>query len=253
MTSRYTYGDTDLAAERLELLGRLFEPSSRSFLSATVADPPSIAVDLGSGPGKTTALIKDATGAERVIGIDRSWRFVRLGRVSTGLPFIVGDVLSNELPVRSASMVYARLVIAHTRDPSAVVQGWTRVLEPHGRVLVDDLESIEADEVFHTYLEDVALAVVRAAGGKLFVGPQLHAAPDPEGLARVHDQVVEITPPVADTARMFGMNLRVLTETDQIPARPVLAEALHTIATGEVESAPVRWKFRQMAWERSTS
>ena len=71
------------------------------------------------------------------------------------------------------------------------------------------------------------------------------------GLVRVHDAVAAIEPPVADTARVFEMNLRVLTERGEVAPEPALGAALAAIARGERAAAPVRWRFRQIAWERS--
>ena len=70
---------------------------------------------------------------------------------------------------------------------------WATILTIGGRVLVDDLETIETTKAFRSYLDDVALAVVRAQGGALFVGPaaargRRSRRPGP----RVHDEVVAV-------------------------------------------------------------
>ncbi|MDP9185644.1 MAG: hypothetical protein M3O29_08260, partial [Actinomycetota bacterium] len=146
----------------------------------------------------------------------------------------------------------ARLLLAHLVDPSDAVARWSTILTIGGRSLIDDLEAIETDdEVFRAYLDDVALAVVRAQGGALFVGPMLHAADDPAGLTRTHDTVTTFAPPAGDTARVFAMNLRVLTDRGEVDARPSLAAALDAIAAGERPGTPVRWHVRQIAWERT--
>src|SRR6266436_2669560 len=61
----YTFGDTDIAARRLELLAHVFEHSTRAFLREAPAArlglaqnlAQKIAIDLGCGPGFTTHLI----------------------------------------------------------------------------------------------------------------------------------------------------------------------------------------------------
>ena len=251
MRPRYTYGDSELAGDRLELVARLFEPTSAAFLRMAVAEPPPLALDLGCGPGLTTALIHRTTGAGQTVGLDRSHTFARRARATAGLGFFVADVVDAGLPCRSPSLIYARLLAAHLSDPSGAIGRWATTLVPEGRVLVDDLESIEADGVFRSYLDDVALAVIRAQGGMLFVGPALHAATDPPGLARVHDEVAPVTPAPAETARVFAMNLAVLTENRELRPRPDLATELEAIAAGERSCDPVRWRFRQIAWERT--
>ena len=251
MRPRYTYGDSELAGDRLELVARLFEPTSAAFLRAAVAEAPPLALDLGCGPGLTTTLLHRTTGAGQTVGLDRSHAFARRARASAGLGFVVAEVVDAGLPCRSAALIYARLLVAHLPDPAATIARWATSLVPQGRVLVDDLESIEADGVFRTYLDDVALAVIRAHGGTLFVGPGLHAAADPPGLARVHDEVASVTPAPAETARVFAMNLAVLTGNGAVRPRPDLAHELAAIAEGEHSCEPVRWRFRQIAWERT--
>ena len=57
-------------------------------------------------------------------------------------------------------------------------------------------------------------------------------------------------PPVASTARMFGMNLRVLAGAGDIDPRPDLEEGLGSLASGEASGDQVVWRMRQIAFER---
>jgi SAM-dependent methyltransferase len=249
--ARYTYGDSSLAGDRLELVAELFEATSRSFL-VEAGGTPTVAVDLGSGPGATTRLVADATGARLVIGVERSPAFARRAAEQGRARLVVADVAALHLPIRAADLVYARLLLAHLADPAVAVARWSTILTIGGRVLVDDLERIETDDdVFRTYLDDVALAVVRAQGGALFVGPILHAASDPAGLRRVHDAVATFAPPADATARVFAMNLEVLTQRGEVAPRPELGAELAAIADGRRPAEPVRWQVRQLAWERT--
>jgi SAM-dependent methyltransferase len=251
--ARYTYGDSDLAGDRLALVARLFRPTSEAFLLAASPRAPDIALDLGCGPGHTTTLVHETTGSRRTVGIDRSELFARRARDrASGRRFVAADVASVSLPIARADLLYARLLLAHLPDPPDVVARWSTILTIGGRVLVDDLEAIETDDdVFRHYLDDVALAVIRAQGGALFVGPALHGARDPAGLARVHDGVAAFTPAAAETARVFAMNLAVLTERGEVSPRPDLAVGLDAIASGVRLAEPVRWRVRQLAWERT--
>ena len=251
--ARYTYGDSVLAGDRLALVARLFGPTSEAFLRAAAPTEPEVAIDLGCGPGRTTELLRDTARARRTIGIDRSELFARRAHGEVpGLAFVTADVATGSLPIARADLVYARLLLAHLADPIAVVGRWSTILTIGGRVLVDDLESIDTDDdVFREYLDDVALAVIRAQGGVLFVGPALHEAADPSGIERVHDRVSAFVPPAIDTARVFAMNLAVLTDRGEVAASPALAAALEAIATGARAAEPVRWRVRQLAWERS--
>ena len=66
--SHYLFGDNWLAALRLEYLAAAFAPSSRRFLQGTKPGRVELALDLGSGIGATTALVRDVTNAPWVAG-----------------------------------------------------------------------------------------------------------------------------------------------------------------------------------------
>ncbi len=78
--ARYTYGDSDLAGDRLALVARLFRPTSEAFLRAASPREPDVALDLGCGPGYTTTLVHETAGARRTVGVDRSEAFARRAR-----------------------------------------------------------------------------------------------------------------------------------------------------------------------------
>jgi SAM-dependent methyltransferase len=80
LASPYAFGDTPVARDRLELLGVVFDPPSRAFLARSVPLPPALAADLGCGPGATTRMVHEATGAHRTMGLDRSPEFVAAAR-----------------------------------------------------------------------------------------------------------------------------------------------------------------------------
>jgi trans-aconitate 2-methyltransferase len=253
MSERYTYGDTDLAAERLGLVARVFEPTTRSFLERSVSTAPALAYDLGCGPGHTTRLLGAVTGAERAVGLDRSGPFLDRAAVDAppGVWFRAHDVREVPFPDGPADLAYCRLLLAHLVDPPGVVERWTTQLAPGGLVLLDELEAIDAsDPVFARYLGDVALPVVEAQGARLLAGPVLAAMPDPPRTERIADDVASFTPSPAESAQIFGMNLAVLVERGEISSQPALADDLGAIADGSREADPVVWRMRQLAFRR---
>jgi trans-aconitate 2-methyltransferase len=250
VAARYTYGDSDRAADRLTLVASMFAPASEAFMRSAVRVAPSRAVDLGCGPGEATSSLHNISGARTTVGIDRSLHFLRraVNAALPGISFIAGDV--ERLPIRDADLLYARLLLAHIAEPVAMIHRWGTSMSLGGRLLVDDLERIDADEAaFRTYLDEVALTVVSRAGGSLFVGPTLTAAVDPPNLERVHDEVVLVVPDPSVTAKVFGLNLRELTARGETDERPDLATELDRIANGAI-ATPVRWQMRHLAWER---
>ena len=78
---QYTFGDTPLAATRLQLVAQVFEPASRAFLTEAVASPPDTALDLGCGPGASTRLVAEVTRARHTTGLDVSDAFLEIAAV----------------------------------------------------------------------------------------------------------------------------------------------------------------------------
>jgi trans-aconitate 2-methyltransferase len=249
MTGRYTYGDSDLAAARLERVAAMFEPTSTSFMAEAVSEPPNLAVDLGCGPGLTTRLLHRVTGSARTVGLDRSGAFLDRARddAPTGVSFEEHDVQGVPFPTGPADVISCRLLLAHLPEPADVVARWTTQLRPGGILLLDEPEGIETDEpVCVNYLDQVARAVIAREGAELYVGPAVHAMADPPGTERTVDQVVAFTPDVSTTATVFAMNLEVLVRRGEIAPRPDLAASLDAIAAGAPAPAPT-WHVRQIA------
>jgi len=84
------------------------------------------------------------------------------------------------------------------------------------------------------------------------VGPMLHGMADPAGTTRIHDDVATFSPPAEVTARVFGMNLAVLTQGNEVAARPDLAAGLDAIARGTSRAEPATWHVRQLAIRRAS-
>lgn len=254
--ARYTYGDSELAAERLGLIAATFEPTTRSFLERVrpARAPVGLALDLGCGPGHTTRLLHEVLGPARTVGLDASGPYVMRARraAGDGVDFAVHDATAVPFPLGPPDVVYARLLLAHLPSPAGVVARWANALAKGGVLLLDDLEAIETQEpACRAYLDEVALPVVRAQGGELLVGPTLHAMADPPGTVRDLDDVATFTPPAAVSARIFEMNLAVLVERHEIAPRPDLAEALGDAAGVRRTALPTTWHVRQLAFRRN--
>ena len=82
---QYAFGDTQLARERLDLVADVFAAPSATFLREQVDFRPGLALDLGCGPGRTTRLVADVTGAAKVVGLDELTRSSATGEIVWGL------------------------------------------------------------------------------------------------------------------------------------------------------------------------
>jgi trans-aconitate 2-methyltransferase len=265
MEDRYTFGDTPAAEDRLDLLAAVFDRPSRAFLTRTVTGSPRLALDLGCGPGNTTWLIREATGAHQVIGLDRSAAFVQsaldqsaLDRAAGGVEFRVWDA-EDPLPAADPDLVYARMLLAHLPEPARFAASWAAQLGPGGQLLLDEVDHIEtSDAVFREYL-DMVVARVRLNKAQMYAGPLFDGIMLPPGCRVEHDEVVAHPVPAADAARMFRLNLSVwrdwAAQTYGSVAVRRLEEELSRITAGESTagestSVEITWRLRQLVIRR---
>ncbi len=252
---RYTYGDSRTAADRLAVVANVFESTTRAFLARVVSEPPVLAVDLGCGPGHTTRLIHSELHPSRTVGYDQSAAFVELARRDAleSVEFARHDVREIPFPSGPADLIFARLLLAHLKDPGEIVALWASQLAPGGILLLDEMEEPDVDDpALARYLE-LATGVVRSQGGELFVGRAIKAMADPPGTERVADELVPFLPEPARIALMCRMNLDVLRERGEIPADnpelDALSAELDAIVRGERRPATV-WRMRQISFRR---
>ena len=249
--ARYAYGDSAYAGDRLDLVARVFEPTSRRFLERAAPRKPPLALDLGCGPGNTTRLIADTLQPERTVGLDRSGAFLDRARqaASPRLEFLEHDVFVTPFPIGPADVIFGRLLLAHLPDRTEVVARWTTQLVPGGVVLLDEIEEVRTEEpAFREYLA-IAIEVVERSGGRLLAGPELGAMSELPGTQRIWDDVVLLDVTAAQVAPIFGMNLRVLAERGEIEPRSRLERDLDAIT--ERGGGSIDWRVRQVAFERT--
>lgn len=249
MAARYTFGDSDLAADRLGLLAAVFEPTSRALLARVRRGEGSdVAVDLGCGPGHTTRLVAEVCRSRAMLGLDASDRFVAAARSLTsdpGVTYAVHDVTLVPLPGGAADLVHARLLLAYLPGPLDVVERWRSCLRPGGVLVLDEVEAIDAPPgVLRDYLA-VTTALVATEGAQTYAGRLL----EPLGGGLVTHDVDDVYDAVA--ARMFAMNLATW-RADAIdrgliddPGADRLAGGLAALVAG-ADGPPVRWTLRQV-------
>jgi trans-aconitate 2-methyltransferase len=254
----YTFGDNRRAGDRLELLARVFEPSSAALLERVGTPRPSLAVDLGCGPGHTTRLVAETTRAARTIGLDQSAAFIERARADAadGTAFAVHDVSTVPFPCDSPDLVFARYVLAHLPDPMAAVADWSNELAAAGRLVLDEVEDIATDQAtFARYLEIVA-QMMASRGGELYIGRRLADRQlfDDEG--SVHSQRATIAPPSSVVAQMFRMNLETWRTdpwvTDNVDPADLdrLHRELSRLSTDE-RVGEIVWTHRQVVYVRA--
>ncbi|HET9256929.1 MAG TPA: OsmC family protein [Pseudonocardiaceae bacterium] len=251
----YAFGDNDIAQRRLTLLAEVFDPSSRSFLAEHAPRPARVALDLGCGPGATTQLVAEATGAERTIGLDSSASFVavaRAGRARAGIEFAEHDVTRVPFPAGAAAadVIFARFLLAHLPGLTGALSAWLAQLNPRGVLVVEEIETIEtSNQDFRDYLA-LAGRLVAARGATLGPGAILAGLAASASARVLASRVREVSVPADRAAELFALNLSVFRSD------PVIDEQTHTLdhlATrlAELRQADtdehVTWRLRQLA------
>ena len=180
--SVYSFGETDLAAERLRVVSEVFDPTSEAFVSETVRNRPRLALDLGCGPGFTTRLLSRIARPERTVGVDRSESFLGRARASSVAreEYVAADVAMEPLRVAGIGerpdLIYARFLASHLPEPERAISGWAKTLEAGGLLLVEEVEGISTEAAaFEEYLKMLSEVLARH-GNELFVGARLATA-----------------------------------------------------------------------------
>jgi SAM-dependent methyltransferase len=237
----YAFGDTTLARERLGLVADTFEGPTRELLCELPDAGYRYVLDMGCGPGYTTALLREIVPHSFTTGIDASEAMVAdaVGRVPDA-HFVVGDVTMPLL--LPAHLVYARLLLGHLPDPYVALAHWAAALRLGGLVVCEEpVRYRGADPTFARY-EDAVTAVVSARGATLWAGPALDT--DPPGCRRTVDRVVEHPVAAARAAAMFWRNAVTW------GGAPELIESLQEIERAGRDDV-VMWELRQTVWERT--
>lgn len=251
----YSFGETELAARRLGMVARIFDPVSEDFVSAALTSRPRLVLDLGCGSGFTTRLLSRVAEPEHAVGVDRSEDFLARARLAAGASesYVVADITEAITSLGGdPDLIYMRLLASHLRRPEREISRWVEELAPGGLLLVEDVESIVTGiSTFERYLEIVA-AMLEHHGNELYVGPRLAAADWGKNVSVGINRVVEVSPEVDLVASMFRMNLQSWRHDPYIEAnRPReeldrLAGELESIA-GEPPSGVVTWRLRQIS------
>jgi len=207
-TSHYSFGDNRLAALRLEYLATAFARSSRRFLQDTKPDRVELALDLGSGIGATTALVRHVTRAARVAGYERSGNFLAIARRRyPELTFRDVDALSPAYPDREADLIYCRFLLTHIHRPADVLTNSLQHLRSGGRLLLEETATLFSPVPALSRYYDLVEQLQAHHGQQTLIGKQLPALAAAVAGARATSVLQEIPVAAAVMARLHAMNL----------------------------------------------
>jgi trans-aconitate 2-methyltransferase len=206
--SYYSFGDNRLAAQRLEYLAAAFAPSSRRFLQGTKPGRVELALDLGSGIGATTALVRDVTNAPRVAGYERSGNFLAIARRQyPELTFRDIDVLSPAYPDREADLIYCRFLLTHIHRPADVLTTSVQHLRSGGRLLLEETAALFSPVPALSRYRDLVEQLQAHHGQETLIGKRLGTLAAAVAGARATAVLQEIPVAAAVMARLHAMNL----------------------------------------------
>ena len=255
---RYTFGDNDDAARRLEVLAEVFEPSTRALLSYADRLSPKLALDLGCGPGYSTRLLAECVECDRLVGLDNSEEFVRIAGDSApaNASFLIHDVTKTPFPTGPADLIFCRLLLTHLDRPLETVHAWGTQLRTCGLLLVEEVERIRTRKpLFGEYLAIVE-AMLANQGSELYVGPMVDRLEDSGRLRRRAGGVHRLRVSNRDASRMFLLNLRSwqdrsFTRSNYSPRIIANMEAeLSALAESPSTESDIEWGMRHLCLER---
>src|SRR5690348_12084238 len=206
--SHYSFGDNRLAARRLEHLAAAFAPSSRRFLEGAMPGRVELALDLGSGIGATTALVRDVTKAPCVVGYERSGKFRAVARRRyPDLTFRDIDVLSAAYPDREADLIYGRFLLTHIHRPADVLTTSVQHLRAGGRLLLEETAALSSPVPALSRYYDLVQQLQAHHGQETLIGKKLGTlASSVEGTLAT-SVLQEIPVEAAAMARLHALNL----------------------------------------------
>jgi SAM-dependent methyltransferase len=250
----YSFGDTELARRRLELVADVFDAPSKAFVREHVDFRPELAVDLGCGPGRTTQLIAEVTGAALVVGLDMSEPFLAVAPRAAKIVYVCADA-TQALPTCPPDLVYCRLLLAHLPEPARVIDCWARQLGAGGLLLLDEVEWIETPNAVLARYEEIVTAMVAARGAQISVGPRISGLSG-AGWRERSSEVREHPVATADAARMYAMNLTTwrhdpfVVENYDKAVLDDLAAGLDGLTSAET-TGEISWGLRQVVYEKA--
>ena len=251
---RYAFGDSDAAAERLGLLAEVFESPSRRLLEKLPVEELALVLDLGCGPGFSTALLAEILHPARLSGLDLSEAFLARARRSGLRAEWHRQDLTAPLEHGPADLIYARLVLAHLHGAGRIVQDWMGHVAPGGWLVLEEDDDILTDDPWLARYETMASGLVTARGGNLYVGSRL-ATLDFGQAEVVVNATYEHPVPAPVAARLFRMNFGVWRRDPLVLGRypseelERLGQELERIEAGDAASEVI-FRIRQLAVRR---
>jgi ubiquinone/menaquinone biosynthesis C-methylase UbiE len=180
----YMLATGEKAASRLELLERIFGPSTRHLLSAAGLCSGMRVAEIGCGVGLTAQWVStQVSPGGFVTGVDSSSEQLHVGQKlaeeahATNLSFREGNAYETGLPRDSFDLVYSRFLLCHLADPAKALTEMSSLLKRGGILVCEDHDDggIFTEPATHAYkrLVEISEAVNRSHGLDAYIGLKL--------------------------------------------------------------------------------
>ena len=142
---RYIFAAGEAAAERLRLLDRIFNPTTRELLTNVGLDTGWRVADIGCGIGLNALWMAKRVGPSGwVAGVDLSEEQMRIASANAetagikNVLFQQGTATQPWLPRGEFDLVYSRFLLCHLMDPVAALEEMSSLLKPGGVLVCED-------------------------------------------------------------------------------------------------------------------
>jgi trans-aconitate 2-methyltransferase len=254
-STHYTFGDNDLAMDRLRVLADTFAASSAAFLATLpVLVPGSTAIDLGCGLGYTTDLVARSLSPTHLFGLDASARILERARSRSPsvATYLVHDVTSAAFPVAEVDFAYARFLLTHLPNVVGALAAWRRAVRAGATLAIEETYAMRSvHPAFVRYYELVG-SLQAHYGQATSVGEQLEAAAPEAGWEIERAERASLAIPASTMAQLHAMNVRTWRHDPAarhaFDAREIdaLTTTLAAIASGEMPAPAVSIVMMQM-------
>jgi len=248
----YTFGDDDTASRRLARLAALYDAETRALVARAIPRRPSLALDLGCGPGWSTRLVHEVSGAPRTVGIDASDRYVaEARRRQPALEFVVADI-AQALPISGADLIASRFLLTHLARPADALTAWADGAAPGARLALHETEGLTSSHPALIRYYELVGALQAHHGQVLYIGAMLDGTLATTPWRVVDSRALTLEKPAAAMAELHVANLRTWRNApfarDHFDPRELdeLDSALDALATGRDSAPPVENLARQI-------
>jgi ubiquinone/menaquinone biosynthesis C-methylase UbiE len=181
--------------DRLSVLARVLQPTTLALIDRVGSIAGATVVDVGCGGGDVTFDLAERVGpGGRVVGIDLDETKLELARAEAqergigNVEFLKANV-TERWPVDGVDLVYARFILTHLTDPSALLARAKEALRPRGHILAEDIDfdghfCDPPNKGFDGYIR-LYVAAGQKRGADPFIGRRLARLFDDAGFADV--------------------------------------------------------------------